>query len=276
MLELQQIEQLVAVADCGTLSAAAEELHVSQSVLSRSMQRLEAELGVTLFDRSRNRIVFNEVGRRAVDYARVLLQAAQNFSEDVQAYAEKISTFRIGCSAPAPLRRLSQELHEVFPTLPVAEELRSAAQLAEGLRQGHYRLILSDVPVEEPGLLCRRYVEDGLMLELPAGHPLSRRETLSIDDLRGLTVLIYRSTGMWRERMSSIEGLHIIEQPELDVLNDLLLSASLPNLSSTLFPTPTVGKRGRVSVPIVSELTVQTFYLAARESDRALFQRFCG
>ena len=81
---------------------------------------------------------------------------------------------------------------------------------------------------------------------------------------------------MWRERMSGIEGLHIIEQPELDVLNDLLLSASLPNLSSILFPTPTAGKRGRVSVPIVSELTVQTFYLAARESDRALFQRFCG
>lgn len=276
MLELQQIEQLVAVADCGTLSAAAEALHISQSAMSRSVQRLEAELGVTLFVRSRNRIVLNEVGRRAVDYARVLLQAAQNFSEDVQAYAEKISTFRIGCSAPAPLRRLSQELHEAFPTLPVAEELKNTAQLVEGLRQGHYRLILSEFPVEEPGLLCRPYVEDGLMLELPAGHPLSRRETLSIDDLRGLTVLIYRSTGMWRERMRSIEGVHIIEQPELDVLNDLLLSASLPNLSSILFPTPTVGKRGRVSVPIVSELTVQTFYLAARESDRALFQHLCG
>ena len=275
MLELQQIEQLVTIADCGTLSAAAEKLHISQSALSRSVQRLEAELGVTLFERSRNRIVLNEVGSRAVDYARILLQAVLNFSEDVQAYADKISTFRIGCSAPAPLRRLSQELHAFFPTLPVAEELKNASQLLEGLRQGDYRLILTDVPAEEPGLLCRPYVEDGLKLELPAEHPLSKRSALSLDDLQGLTVLVYRNTGMWRERLKSLEGVHFIEQSELDVLADLVLSAGLPNLGSVLFPPPTAGQRGRVSAPIENERASQMFWLCAREEDRALLQRFC-
>ena len=54
MFELHQLEQLITVAECGTLSAAAEELHLSQPALSRSMQKLEAELQVPLFTRHKN------------------------------------------------------------------------------------------------------------------------------------------------------------------------------------------------------------------------------
>ena len=46
MLDLYQLQQLLTVAECGTLSAAAQRLHLSQPALSRSMQRLEAELQV--------------------------------------------------------------------------------------------------------------------------------------------------------------------------------------------------------------------------------------
>ena len=65
MFELYQLEQLLAVSECGTLSQAAEQLHLSQSALSRSMQRLEAELQVTLFTRQKNWIELNECGRMA-------------------------------------------------------------------------------------------------------------------------------------------------------------------------------------------------------------------
>ena len=47
VFELYQLEQLLAFAECGTLSGAAERLHLSQPALSRSMQRLEAELPVS-------------------------------------------------------------------------------------------------------------------------------------------------------------------------------------------------------------------------------------
>ena len=51
MFELYQLEQLLVVAEYGTLSGAAEQNHLSPSALSRSMQRLESEIGVTLFIR---------------------------------------------------------------------------------------------------------------------------------------------------------------------------------------------------------------------------------
>lgn len=62
MIELYQLVQLLAVADCGTMSGAAEQLHLSQPALSRSMQKLEDTLQVTLFDRQKNKISLNKKG----------------------------------------------------------------------------------------------------------------------------------------------------------------------------------------------------------------------
>lgn len=69
MVEFYQLEQLLRVADCGTLSGAAEQLHLSQPALSRSMQRLENDIGVPLFIRYKNKIELNENGQLAVEYA---------------------------------------------------------------------------------------------------------------------------------------------------------------------------------------------------------------
>ena len=59
MIDTQQLEQLISIAEEGTLSKAAERLHLSQPAISRSMQRLENDLGVTLFDRQKNKIALN-------------------------------------------------------------------------------------------------------------------------------------------------------------------------------------------------------------------------
>lgn len=63
MPSFHQLEQLLAIAEHGTLTGAAGALHLSQPALSRSMQRLEDELRVTLFDRQKNRITLNQTER---------------------------------------------------------------------------------------------------------------------------------------------------------------------------------------------------------------------
>ena len=62
MLETNQLSQLITVADTKTLSKAAEILHISQPALTRSIQKLESELNVTLFDRQKNKITLNKTG----------------------------------------------------------------------------------------------------------------------------------------------------------------------------------------------------------------------
>ena len=62
MMELYLLEQLIAFSRQGTLSGAAEKLHISQPALSQSMKKLEESLGVSLFERSKNKIALNENG----------------------------------------------------------------------------------------------------------------------------------------------------------------------------------------------------------------------
>lgn len=62
MLNLLELEQLVAFADWGTLSKAAEELHISQPTITRTMKNIETAFGVPLFARGKNKIELNETG----------------------------------------------------------------------------------------------------------------------------------------------------------------------------------------------------------------------
>ena len=103
MLELYQLVQLLAVAECGTISGAAERLHLSQPALSRSMQKLEDHLQVTLFDRQKNKITLNPNGELAVEQARRVVRQAQDLVEQVRAFDRSQRTISIGSCAPAPL-----------------------------------------------------------------------------------------------------------------------------------------------------------------------------
>lgn len=102
MVELSQLEQLLLLAECGTLSRAAEQLHLSQPALSRSMQRLETELQVTLFDRQKNKIALNDNGRMAVEYARRIVGETRDMAARIQAFDRSQRTILVGSCAPAP------------------------------------------------------------------------------------------------------------------------------------------------------------------------------
>ena len=71
MIEFYQLEQLVTIAKEGTLSKAAEVLLISQPALTRSIQRLEDDLNIKLFDRKKNKITFNKALKKIIESNRV-------------------------------------------------------------------------------------------------------------------------------------------------------------------------------------------------------------
>ena len=85
MFELRDLYQLIKIADCGTISRAAEELYLSQPALSRAMQKLEGELGVALFDRAKNKVELNENGKFFVGIARSLISECEDGARRLRA-----------------------------------------------------------------------------------------------------------------------------------------------------------------------------------------------
>ena len=92
MIELYELRQLAAFAEAGTLSEAAEVLHLSQPALSRNMKKLEEDLGISLFERSKNKLELNKNGEYALELARKLLDDADSFITRVRDFDRKSRT----------------------------------------------------------------------------------------------------------------------------------------------------------------------------------------
>ena len=114
MIDTYLLEQLCAVSDCGTLSAASEKLHLTQPSLTRSMQKLEDLLGVKLFDRAKNRVHLNENGRLAAECAKHILMEEQDMISRVRALDRSSRTLAVGMISPGPMMELSPLLSSLY------------------------------------------------------------------------------------------------------------------------------------------------------------------
>src|ERR1700742_577137 len=82
MLDLRLVRSFVAVAETEHVGRGAEQLHISQSPLSRQIQQLEEQLGLRLFDRERRRVRLTDAGRWLLGEARDLLGRAARVETD--------------------------------------------------------------------------------------------------------------------------------------------------------------------------------------------------
>lgn len=128
-MELEQLRQLVEVERCGTISAAAEELHITQPSLSRSIRRLERDLGQDLFDRGRNSVTLNEAGRLALTHAKRILADVRLMRNDFDELSKHERTIRVASVAPAPTWRLTALVVERFPGTILGPELMGEASV---------------------------------------------------------------------------------------------------------------------------------------------------
>lgn len=274
MFEFYQLEQLVAVADCGTLSGAAERLHLSQPALSRSMQRLEAELQVPLFIRQKNRIFLNENGRMAVDCARKIVEQSHDMIRRVQAFDRSRRTILVGSCAPSPLWEIPPLLSDLYPNMTISSEIRGNEVLLQGLRDDVYQLIVLPFSVEEAGITCARYGEEHLFFSLPPGHPLSGSEALHMKDLNGETMLLRNRLGFWRHMTDNkMPDTRFLEQDEI-AFDELVKASALPSFSSDVALRRGGNAVNRVNVPILDEEANVTYYCLCKSSRRKDLQGF--
>ncbi|MGW8745079.1 LysR substrate-binding domain-containing protein [Streptomyces sp. NPDC055794] len=208
MLDLRQLRYFVAVAETEHVGRAAEQLHISQSPLSRQIAQLEKNLGLTLFERSQQRIRLTRDGATFLSEAQALLRHAdrlENLGRRLGRGEE--GGLCIGYVAdamhtgvlPGALRRLQEE----SPGIHVALYSMAAAEQFEGLRQRSLDIALVREPPDrdDPLLRAATLLEDPLLLALPAGHPLAASETISAKDLDGQPWIAVEEPGdpAWRD-----------------------------------------------------------------------------
>ena len=280
MIELRLLEQLIAFAEYGTLSAASEKLHISQPTLTRSMKQLEVELDLTLFIRSKNHLKLNETGIRASEYAKQVLLSATDFEEKVKAYDRSLHTLSIGYCAPVPQAVLTPMINAFYNDMTIAADMTDDADYEDKLRQGIYQLAVLHYKPADDTFYAKKCGSEALYISLPSGSPLSFYPQLHLRDLDGLSILLLQRIGFWskmhRDKTPNSKYLLQIEE---DSYSEIGANSEYPMFSSDYFIKRGQTIPGRVNVKLADAECSTDYYLVCLKSEfekhKKLFQRIC-
>lgn len=275
MIETYLLENLAAFARCGTLSAAAEELHVSQPALTRSMQKLEDILEVPLFDRQKNRIALNEYGRLAASHAERILEEEEEMVRLVRSLYRSHRTIVLGSCAPMPLLQIQAVLTRLFNEMTISTEIQDDDVLIKGLLDDTYQLAVFHEEPSADGLYYRPCGEEHLNVSLPPHHPLAGQTSLTLRDLDGISILQRSVVGFWfKVCQAKMPNAHFLMQDEFETFMEIVQSSSLPTFSTDLSLRLNPERKDlRVNIPLTDPEVNVTFYLACKKEDRGRFRR---
>lgn len=179
-MELRQLRYFAAIVEEGSLSRAAQRLHVSQPPLSTHLKALEQELGVTLLERGNRGVTPTAAGAVYYEEVRaVLTRLEQARGRALQVHRGDVGTLSVGFVSIADYSLLPPALKQFRSRYPLVEvqlqELTTDAQIRE-LRAGRLDLAIGLAPVDEPDLGFERLRREALVLAAPADDPLAQGE----------------------------------------------------------------------------------------------------
>lgn len=274
MIELYLLEQLIAFSQRVTLSKAAEELHISQPALSQSMKKLEAELGVPLFERAKNRLVLNENGILAAQLGEKLLEQSREMEERLRLFDRSRRTLSLGVCAPVPCWDLSPLLTRLYPQMTVSIEMKSSdKELIAGLKKDLYQLIVTHSP-PDAGLYGRPFRRERLFLSVPLAHPLADRKELTPADIDGQNLLLYTDIGFWHSFCrEKLPNAHFLMMNEWDAFGEVAGTGAFPSFATDAHMERDGVPQNRAVIPIIDEQAEATYYCVCSAEDRDKYRQ---
>jgi DNA-binding transcriptional LysR family regulator len=191
MLTERQLEYVVAIAETGTFTAAAERCHVAQSALSHQISSLERHLRARLFERSSRSVRLTDAGRSLLPIARRVLGDMAGIRDELRAIDPVArGPLRIGATQTAVrvlnLPQILVDYDEEYPQVEVSVVLGAGFELISGLRSAEFDIALAalDGPELPPEV---RFIPFGrpepLVAVMSCDHPLAGRKCVQLREL---------------------------------------------------------------------------------------------
>ncbi len=261
-MEIRDLDYFLACCKTGSFTAAAREVHIVQSAMSSAIARLEHDLGVPLFDRSVTPVTVTEHGAVLRAAAQRILDAVQAARDDVAAVSGQVrGTVILGCTlstGPLDLGAVLVGLRDSHPGIIVQlrQSLTGSAGNLRAVLDGSMDVALTAGTARpgtgQPprGVILRPLVSEALVFVCPAGHPLSRRASVTVADLADETIL--RFPPGWSVR-DTVDGVLGADAPAIEIADyGLMLKLVQRHFGTTLMPASAIadGHAGLLAVPV--------------------------
>lgn len=225
-MDIRTMHYFLAVVREGTISAAAESLHVAQPSLSRQMKELEEELGASLFVRGNRRITLTEEGMVLRKRAEEMVRLMQMTEEEIIQIRNHVSgSVRIGAGESYSFHYLSRtaaSIAEEHPDIRFHITSGDTQDLMDELNNGliDFAVIFTDVDHTAYESIPLP-VEDGFGVLMPKDSPLAEKETIRFSDLKEYPVIISRASEPYFSGTKDLLSLNVV------ATYNLLYNASL-------------------------------------------------
>lgn len=196
-MDEHRLKCFVAVYEQGSVSAAAERLHMTQPPLSILLRKLEDELGVNLFDRSGHRLVPTATGELFYLRAKALQANLQAMRRELRETAQgSRGTVHIGCATAASLfimPRVMEQLLASAMKITVHVHEGETGYLLQRLRERSLDLVICRSQFAAPELQNQEVMNEPLRVALPPQHPLCGQAQIALGALRAERFLLHSS-----------------------------------------------------------------------------------
>lgn len=281
-MTLTELKYIVTLEQERHFGRAAEKCFVSQPTLSVAVKKLEEELGIPLFERSKSAVYLTPIGSKVVAQAhRVLEQAAVIKELAQEGKSQLISPLRLGAIytiGPYLFPHLIPKLQALTPEMPLYIEESYTAVLRRKLRSGELDAIIIALPFTEADVVTRKLYSEPFQVLLPKNHPWEKRNRIPISDLPSQKLLMLGEGHCFRDQVIEAcpaleanfkdprQGL-IAEGGSLETIRHMVASG----LGITVLPYSAIGMNQYapdvlISRPFAEPVPSRTVALAWRAS----------
>jgi LysR family transcriptional regulator, hydrogen peroxide-inducible genes activator len=273
-LNINDIRYFLAVAELQHFGRAAEQCCVSQPTLSGQIKKLEAELGVTLLERTNRRVMLTEIGEQVAQSARRILREVESIHEIARSSHDPLSgKFRLGAFPTLStyiFPDLVPKVKQSLPNLRLILIEEKTAILVEKLKQGDIDAALLALPVRDDYLVSCPLFDDEFLLAVPPEHPLAKQQSVNQKSLKNHRLLLLEEGHCLRDQALEICGLNGIAEEQdfratgLETLRQMVKAGS----GITFMPTIAVqdGEAGIRYVPFTKPAPIRTIGLVWRKT----------
>ncbi|GGY88418.1 transcriptional regulator [Cellvibrio zantedeschiae] len=255
-MTLIELRYLVTLAQTQHFGRAAELCNISQSALSMAVRKLEDNLGVLLFERSKSGIRATQMGEQIIAQAQRVISQADAITALAAADKDQLSgELKLGAIftlGPSLLPQLIPSLRLIANQLSLTCYEGYNSDLREKLRTGELDAILISQPFTEADIVSQEVYSEPLQLVMPLNHPLAAKKSIGLNDLEDQTFLLLSDKQCLRTQMLAVYPAaqnNSIECSSLDTLRHMIalgLGVSiLPSsaTSSALFSAQALSTR---------------------------------
>lgn len=274
MLDTYLLKELATFAQAGTLAQTARLLNVTQPTVTRGLQKLESELGVTLFDRQPNRLSLTATGKLAANEAATLLQAQQLAVNRIHNFDASQRVLKVGAILPGPLAVLhhfAAELPQNVTLLPLVD----TATPAENLLNSEYSLLFTNQPVVDSRIENQLVGTERLAVNLNQFMFQANQSTITFAELNNLSFVVLSDIGPWRDIIQQqIPKAKFFYQKEQDALREITQYSDFPYFSTNISQlddnfVAQSTTHNRICLPITDETAQMPIYATYLRSNQA-------